>query len=193
MKILRKIIILHFLIFNCSACPASKKLKEQASNVNQNSPRQQQLPQPWTNKPPQLSTITPNLTTSIPFIPGRIKAIQIKTGPEGRKNGTLKIKICSGVWGCCKIPKLGKGINKAFKANHAQTFIATEIAKCDNFSLPTMKKITIQPHFYDLKTEGKRIIPIGVVVVNELIEGIHNENVVSKSWTGATFPLLICT
>ena len=193
MKIISRIIILHFLIFNCSACPASKKLKEQATRGDENSPGQQPPPQPWTTKPPQLSTITPNLTTSIPFIPGRIKAIQIKTGPEGRKNGTLKIKICSGVWGCCKIPKLGKGIIKAFKANHAQTFIATEIAKCDNFSLPTMKKITIQPHFYGLKTEGKRIIPIGVVVVNELIEGIHKENVVSKSWTGATFPLLICT
>ena len=193
MKIISRIIILHFLIFNCSACPASKKLTKQATRGNENSPGQQPPPQPWTTKPPQLSTITPNLTTSIPFIPGRIKAIQIKTGPEGRKNGTLKIKICSGVWGCCKIPKLGKGIIKAFKANHAQTFIATEIAKCDNFSLPTMKHITIQPHFYGLKTEGKRIIPIGVVVVNELIEGIHKENVVSKSWTGATFPLLICT
>ena len=184
MKIIRRIIILHFLIFNCSACPASKKLEEQATNGNQNSQRQQLPPQPWTNKTPQSSTIMPNLTTSIPFIPGRIKAIKIKTGQEGRKNGTLKIKICSEILGCCKIPKLGRGILNAFKANHAQNFIATEIGKCDNFSLPTMKKITIQPHSYDLKTEEKRIIPIGVV--KKLIEGTHKENVVSKSWTGAT-------
>ena len=184
MKIIRRIIILYFLIFNCSACPASKRSKEQGTNGNQNSQRQQLPPQPWTNKPPQLSTIATNLTTSIPFIPGRIKAIKIKTGPEGRKNGTLKIKICSGIRGCCKIPKLGRGILNAFKANHAQNFIATEIGKCDNFSLPTMKKITIQPHSYDLKTEEKRIIPISVV--KKLIEGTHKENVVSKSWTGAT-------
>ena len=166
MKIIRRIIILHFLIFNCSACPASRK---QSTNGDQNSPRQQPPPQPWTTKPPQLSTITPNLTTSIPFIPGRIKSIQIKTGPEGRKNGTLKIKICSGIWGCCKIPKLGRGILRAFKANHAQTFIATEIAKCDNFSLPTMKKITIQPQFY----------------------GLNKKSVKPLSWTGATLLIFL--
>ena len=183
MKIISRIIILHFLIFNCSACPANKKLKYVATNGDQNSPGRQPPPQPWRTLTPQTSTIAPNLTTSIPFIPGRIKAIQIKTGPEGRKNGTLKIKICYGIWGCCKIPKLGKGILNAFNANHAQMFIATEIAECDNFSLPTMKQITIQPHFYGLKTDGKRFI-IGPLI--RLIKGTHKKNVVQKSWTGAT-------
>ena len=185
MKIISRIFILHFLIFNCSACPASKKSTNQATNGDPNLPGRQfapQPPQPWTLTP-QTSTITPNLTTSIPFIPGRIRAIKIKTGPEGRKNGTLKIKICSGVWGCCKIPKLGRGILRAFKANHAQTFLATEIAKCDNFSLPSMKKITIQPQFYGLKTKEKRIIPIGLPY-QILKLNLHKKNVESKSWTG---------
>ena len=184
MKIIRRIIILYFLIFNCSACPASKRSKEQGTNGNQNSQRQQLPPQPWTNKTPQSSTIMPNLTTSIPFIPGRIKAIKIKTGPEGRKNGTLKIKICSGIWGCCKIPKLGRGILKAFRANHAQNFIATEIGKCDNFSLPTMKKITIQPQFYGLKKgkTGGGLKEFGFAIINFL----NKKSVKPLSWTGAT-------
>ena len=184
MKIIRRIIILYFLIFNCSACPASKRSKEQGTNGNQNSQRQQLPPQPWTNKTPQSSTIMPHLTTSIPFVPGRIKAIKIKTGQEGRKNGTLKIKICSEILGCCKIPKLGRGILNAFKANHAQNFIATEIGKCDNFSLPTMKKITIQPQFYGLKKgkTGGGLKEFGFAIINFL----NKKSVKPLSWTGAT-------
>ena len=162
MKIISRIIILHFLIHYYSACPASRRFIKRTTTppwtpyttpYPTTTPYQTPYPTPW---PSQASTFTPNLTTSIPSIPGRIKAIKIKTGPEGMKKGTLRIQICSGVWDCCKIPKLGRGILRAFKANQVQTFIAVEISKCDNFSLPTMKQITI------------------------------TKSVVSKSWTGAT-------
>jgi hypothetical protein len=189
MKIIIRIIILYLLIHYCSACPASRRFIKPTTSAPPWTtyptpyptpyPTTYQTPWPWT----PISTFMPNFTTPIPSIPGRIKAIKIKTGSEGMKNGTLNIKICSGVWECCKIPKLGRGILRAFKANHEQTFIALEISKCDNFSLPTMKKITIQPHFDGLKTEGKRtFIPLWQLY--KLHKKINKKSVVSKSWTG---------
>ena len=192
MTIVSRIIILHLLIHNCSACPASRRFIKPTTSAQPWTPYSTPYPPPYTTLYPTTpyqtpwpwTTISTNSTTSIPSIPGRIKAITIKTGPEGMKKGTLRINICSGVWDCCKIPKLGRGILRAFKPNHVQTFIALEISKCDNFSLPSMKKITLQPNFDGLKTEGKRIIPIGPI--NYIIKKIHEKNVASKSWTGAT-------
>ena len=83
--------------------------------------------------------------TLLSIRPGRIKAIEIKTGNNGMRKGYLKVQICSSRFSCCKISKLGKGEKHHynFRKNTNATFVGKKLRHCNKFSLPSISTFAI--------------------------------------------------